>query len=88
MKPLPKKNDRCDGCSTIQPLLIPVGYAPGFPCIAYSFYCFDCRLQLKNDNDTRYCWFVEDMIHDKSEIARTAFDEWKDISPDILINED
>ena len=83
-RPHPKKNSECEGCRKTRPLLIAVGYAPGWPCIAWRNLCLKCRLELKIDNDPQYCWYIEDMIHSKEQRARAAFDEWKDISPDDL----
>jgi hypothetical protein len=77
-RPAHKKKSRCSCCNKVKPLLIPIGYAPGWPYIVYSHYCFDCRLQLRVDYDSRYMWLVEDMIHSKRPEARAAFDEWKD----------
>jgi hypothetical protein len=74
----PKKNAECEGCRTVKPLLMPIPYAPGWPYIVYGFYCFNCRLELRVDYDSRYMWLVEDMIHSKRPEARSAFDEWKD----------
>ena len=73
-RPAPKKNAECDFCLKTKPLLMPVGYAPGWPTITYSHLCLECRLAVKT---SEYFWLVQDMIHGKTERERSAFGEWE-----------
>lgn len=72
-RPQPKKHAECENCLEHAPLLMPVGFAPGFPVIVWRRMCLKCRLSERSD---RWSILASDLLHSPSEAARNAYNDW------------
>lgn len=76
-KPSPKKNARCDGCQEVKPLLMPMGYAPGFPIIVWEHLCMECRTsQQMSRYSSSYYMPAYHLEHSACGVDRAAYQEW------------
>ena len=72
-RPEPLKNAECECCLEPAPLLMPVGFAPGFPVIVWLRMCLKCRL---NERSDKYSMMASDLQHGKRVETREAYDRW------------
>ena len=77
-KPQPKKHAECQQCLRTAPLLMPVGFAPGFPVIVWQRLCLRCRLNAVSD---KWAVLASDLQHSKHQNAREAYPEWLAAKP-------
>ena len=77
-KPLPKKNSVCERCHKLKPLLMPIGWIPGWPWIEWEFMCMDCRTAVQmSKHTTRYGvipGYLLEHSHDAG--ARRLYADW------------
>lgn len=72
-KPMPLKYSACEGCDEESLLLMPVGFAPGFPVIVWLRLCLQCRL---NEISNEWCLMADDIKHHQRPETRAAYPEW------------
>jgi hypothetical protein len=72
-RPEPKKHDMCEGCLEPATLLMPVGYAPGFPIIVWQRLCLRCRM---GATSSQWATLETDLKHSKHKSARAAHPVW------------
>lgn len=72
-RPEPEKNGECEGCLEDAPLLMPVGFAPGFPVIVWQKLCLRCRMVATSDE---WSTIASDLMHSKHRGAREAYPKW------------
>jgi hypothetical protein len=72
-RPKPLKHAECECCLEDAPLLMPVGFAPGFPLIVWQRMCLACRLTATSD---QYSMAASDIQHGKRPETRAAYSEW------------
>jgi len=72
-RPEPIKHGTCECCDEYAPLLMPVGFAPGFPVIVWLRLCLSCRLSMTSD---KYTLMASDIQHSVRASARDAYVDW------------
>ncbi len=80
-KPPPKKNCECDQCLEVQPLLMPVGGAPGFPVIVWEHLCLTCRTSAQmSKHSNRYWMPAYHLEHSHDPEKRQTYQKWLEAS--------
>lgn len=76
-RPDPKKNDHCDMCDKLSPLLMPFGWIPGWPVVTWELLCLDCRTSIQCSRWwNRYGGPAYHMEHSPDPDKRAAYEEW------------
>ena len=74
-RPNPLKNAECECCLVQAPLLMPVGFAPGWPVIVWQRMCLACRLNTASDSTLA---LATDLQHARRAETRAAYHRWLD----------
>ena len=72
-RPKPLKHAECESCLEQAPLLMPVGFAPGFPVIVWQRMCLACRMTATGD---QYSALASDLQHAPKAHTRAAYNKW------------
>jgi hypothetical protein len=76
-RPQPQKHAECQECLRVMPLLMPVSFIPGWPCVIWELLCLGCRLNVRmSKHGTKYGEPGDVWKYSARKTQRDAYDEW------------